>query len=279
MPDVSLYIPCYNASKYIEKCLSSILAQTYPIQEILIVDDGSTDDTVEVVKKFPSIQIVKHPENRGLAAARNTGIRELKFEFIANIDSDCVAEKDWLEQLMKNMTENNIAGVGGKLVETNRSTIPDYWRRVHMKQHWGEDRVINPQWLFGHSSVFRKNALESVNGYLEKFRTNYEDLDLSRRLREKDYTIVYEPQAIVNHLRNDTALSVLNTRWRWTALGVHGPVTILEVIKNLGRNFGRSLKYMGQDIKNDRFSLLGLDFALGFYSGYKDLRSLLCRQS
>lgn len=279
MSDVSLYIPCYNAAKYIEKCLQSILAQTYSIKEILIVDDGSTDNTLEIVKRFSNIRIVKHPENRGLGAARNTGIRELNTEFIANIDSDCVAEKDWLKQLMDNMTDTKIAGVGGKLVESNQSTTPDYWRMVHMKQHWGDEKIVNPDWLWGHSSVFRKSVLDVVNGYQEKFRTNYEDLDLSRRLREKGYTLLYEPQAVVHHLRNDTALSVLNTRWRWTALGVHGPVTALEVVKNLGRNIGRSLKYTGQDIKSDRFSLLALDFALGFYSCYRDLRSLLCRQS
>ena len=279
MTKVSLYIPCYNAAKHIEKCIKNIFVQTYPIDEILIIDDGSVDNTLEIISQFPNLRIVKHPQNRGLAAARNTALRELKTDFIANIDSDCVAEKDWLERLMQNMADEKIAGVGGKLIESNQSTTPDYWRVVHMKQHWGNEKVINPDWLFGHSAVFRKTALESVNGYLEKYRTNYEDLDLSHRLLKKGYTLIYEPQAIVHHLRTDSALSVLRTRWKWTALGVHGRTTGWEVIKNLGRNFGRSIKYMGQDIRNNRFSLLGLDFALGFYSTYADLRGLLCRQS
>jgi biofilm PGA synthesis N-glycosyltransferase PgaC len=279
MPDVSLYIPCYNASRYIEKCLESILNQSYPIQNILIVDDGSTDNTLDLIKKYPNLQIIQHPENRGLAAARNTALHALITTFIANIDSDCIAEKDWLENLMKDFTDEKIVGVGGKLFETNQSTVPDFWRVIHMKQHWGDEKIVNSDWLFGHSAVFRKSALESINGYQEKFRTNYEDLDLSRRLREKGYTVVYEPQAVVHHLRTDTAYSVLKTRWGWTALGVHAPVTGLEIVKNIGRNFGRSLKYMTQDVKNGRFSLLGLDFALGFYSSYADLRSWLCRQS
>ena len=139
--------------------------------------------------------------------------------------------------------------------------------------------MTNPNWIFGHSAVFRKSAWESVNGYQEKFKTNYEDLDFSRRLKEKGDTLIYEPKAKVTHLRTDTAISVLKTRWAWTALGVHGNITSLEVVKNLGRNFGRSFKYLSRDLTNGRFSLLGLDFALGFYSSYADLRSLSCRQS
>ena len=277
MLEVSLYIPCYNASQYIEKCLESILQQNYPIKEILIVDDGSTDNTLEIIKKQSKLRIVQHNDNKGLGTARNTAFQNLQTEFIANIDADCVADKDWLVRLMENFTSEKIAGVGGKLVDINKSSIPDYWRLVHMKQDWGNEKITNPEWLFGHSAVFRKSAWVSVQGYQEKFRTNYEDLDFSRRLKEKGYTLLYEPNAIVNHLRKDTVSSVLKTRWAWTALGVHGNITSMEIIKNIGRNFGRSFKYFSQDLSHGRFSLLGLDFALGFYSSYADLRSVLCR--
>ena len=278
MLDVSVYIPCYNAEKYIRVCIQSILAQTYPIKEILVVNDGSTDRSMEIIRnEFPQVRIVEHPKNLGLACARNTGINNLNTEFIGNIDSDCLAEPIWLARLMDNFTESRVGGVGGVLLESSTHTAPDYFRAIHMCQHWGDQKIVNPPWLFGHSAVFRKTALQSVGGYREKFRTNYEDLDISRRLKDNGVTLVYEPSSLVHHLREDTFYTAIRTRWRWTALGVHGPVTPTEVIKNIGRNFGRSGKYLWMDLRHCRFSLLTLDFALGLYSTYADLRSLECR--
>ena len=278
MHKVSLYIPCFNAEPFIASCLDSILAQTYPIAEILVINDGSTDRSMDIVQKYPQVTIIEHEGNRGLGIARNTALQNAQYDFLANIDSDCIAEPDWLEKLMAQFKEDKIAGVGGRLFETNKDTIPDYWRVIHMRQDWGDQRMINPPWLYGHSVVFRRSVLLEEGGYLEKFRTNYEDLNLSFRLLEKGYKLIYEPGAVVNHLRTDTSYSVIRTRWRWTALGVHGPVTCGEILKNQGRNIARMLKYAGQDIIKRRFALLGLDFALGFYSVYADIRSLICQK-
>ncbi len=277
MKEVTLYIPCYNAEAFIRKCLDSVMAQTYPIRELLIIDDGCTDKTLEIVKEYPQAKVIQHPGNLGLGAGRNTALKSAKTEFIANLDADCVAEPDWLEKLISEMTEETLAGVGGKLLESYQEALPDYWRSIHMKQHWGESILRNPDWIWGHSALFRVSALRKAGGYNEQYRTNYEDLDISRRLRETGFDLAYQPEAVVKHLRRDTSLSVLRTRWRWTALGVHGPITLVEILKNQGRNLGRVLKYAAQDLVHGRLSLLGLDFALGFYSVYADFRSLLCR--
>jgi len=277
MKEVTLYIPCYNAESFIRRCLDSVMAQTYPLQEILVIDDGCTDKTLEIVKEYPKVKVIAHPQNKGLGAGRNTALNSVHTEYIANLDADCVAQPDWLEKLMESMADETLAGVGGRLIESFQSTVPDYWRTIHMKQHWGNQPCRNPDWIWGHSAVFMTAALKKAGGYDEKFRTNYEDIDISGKLRAAGYDLGYQPLAVVKHLRRDTAKSVLRTRWRWTALGVHGPVTPGELIKNQGRNIGRSVKYMAQDICHGRFALLGLDFALGFYSVYLDFRSLKCR--
>jgi glycosyltransferase involved in cell wall biosynthesis len=277
MKEVTLYIPCYNAEPFIRRCLDSVMAQTYPLKEILVIDDGCTDKTLEIVKEYPRVKVIAHPQNKGLGAGRNTALNSVQTDYIANLDADCVAQPDWLEKLMEAMSDETLAGVGGRLIESFQSTVPDHWRTIHMKQHWGNQPCRNPDWIWGHSAVFKTAALRKAGGYNEKFRTNYEDIDISRKLRAAGYDLGYQPLAVVQHLRRDTVKSVLRTRWRWTALGVHGPVTAGEIIKNQGRNIGRSVKYMAQDIRHGRFSLLGLDFALGFYSVYMDFRSLKCR--
>lgn len=283
---VSIYIPCYNASKYLDRCLQSILAQTYPIQTILVVDDGSKDGIGSIVAKYPQVKLIRHPENRGLAAARNTAWQNLDTEYIANLDADCVAEPDWLATLMRNFenTDSNglnqmqtdkskFAGVGGKLVESNLHGVANRWRIAHMSQHWGDDRIQNPKWVYGSNSVYRRSALVEINGYKENYRTNYEDLDLSRRLYEKEYTLLYDPIAKVNHLRNDSIQSILYTRWRWTAVDLEPSITLKKLFRSLGRNIGRSCAYCYRDIKRSGVSsLLLLDLMLGIYSCYKDIK-------
>jgi glycosyltransferase involved in cell wall biosynthesis len=275
---VSLYIPCYNAGKYLDRCLNSIFKQTYPIQTVLVVDDGSKDDTAAIAAKYLQVKLIQHQENRGLAAARNTAWQNLETEYIANLDADCVAEPDWLEILMKNFeqADSKLAGVGGKLVESNLVGVANRWRIAHMSQHWGDDRIQNPKWVYGSNSVYRCSALVEVNGYKENYRTNYEDLDLSRRLYEKGYTLLYGPKAKVNHLRNDSIQSILYTRWRWTAVDLEPPITLIKLVRSLGKNIARGFVYCYRDIKNSGISLLlTLDLMLGVYSCYLDIKCYL----
>ena len=79
---VSLYIPSYNVAKTLKDCIESVLNQTYPIDEILIIDDGSTDETIDIASQY-SVRIVRHNKNLGLAASRNTASRAARNEFVA----------------------------------------------------------------------------------------------------------------------------------------------------------------------------------------------------
>lgn len=99
MPKVSTIIPTYNRAQTLSRAINSVLQQTYPSLELIVVDDGSTDNTSEVVKSFndPRIRFVCHGRNRGASAARNTGIKEAKGEYIAFNDSD----DEWLPQKLE----------------------------------------------------------------------------------------------------------------------------------------------------------------------------------
>ncbi|WP_051463184.1 glycosyltransferase family 2 protein [Deferrisoma camini] len=88
-PLVSVVIPCFNAARYVAETLSSVLAQTYPRLEVIVVDDGSTDGTLDVLHSFrEAVTVVRHDRNRGVAAARNTGAGLARGEFLAFVDAD-----------------------------------------------------------------------------------------------------------------------------------------------------------------------------------------------
>ena len=194
MNRVSLYIPCFNASGYLKECLEAVLKQTYPIYEILVIDDGSTDDTLKIASTF-SVRCISNERNLGLAAVRNIAIRQAKGDLIASLDADCSPDPFWLQRLMEDITDERIAGAGGRVLE-KEGGLADIWRKNHMPQDWGKDRIINPQFLYGANTLFRKNSLEAVGLYNEEYKTNNEDVDISTRLRQKGFSLVYDPQAL-----------------------------------------------------------------------------------
>lgn len=277
---VSLYIPCFNAASTIGFCLKAVFKQTHPLKEVLVVDDVSTDESLKIVSRYP-VKVIKHTENRGLAATRNTAIKNIDSEFIASLDADCIPEPDWLAQLMKRFNSSKIAGVGGRLLETYSSTVFDFWRSVHMKQHWGEKETL-PNFLFGSNAAFRKKALIKAGLYNEKFKTNYEDVDMSLRLKKNDRVLVYEPRAIAHHFKNDNISSILNSYWKWN-ISYYQKGGFYRNTKNftfkIKDNLGLANRYIEEDLDSKRYQLIYLDFLLALHHSLRDLEYFISQKN
>ena len=91
--ELTAYIPCFNAAAYIETSIRSLLDPTRPPDEILVIDDGSTDRSVEIASRFP-VKVIRHERNRGLAAARNTAFANARHKFVGAVDADVFPKKD-----------------------------------------------------------------------------------------------------------------------------------------------------------------------------------------
>lgn len=273
---VSLYIPCFNVEHYIAPVLEGVLRQSLPTDEILIVDDGSADRTVEIAGRYP-VTILRHERNRGLAAARNTGVLRSRNDLVAALDADCVPDAKWLEALVSAMRDPKVAMAGGRLVETNLVDVADRWRQSHMPQDWGDIRIVNPKFVFGSNTVTRKSAVEEAGGYDERLRTNGEDVDLSQRLRARGYDHIYEPDALVRHLRKDSVASVLSAYWRWWRFGVNAYANGVR-LSSIAATFYRAhfctsfLQCAAKDLRERKFELLPLDLLVPVYLPYRDLR-------
>jgi GT2 family glycosyltransferase len=213
---ISLYVPCYNGAAWLERCIDSLLAQTVSVQELLVVDDGSTDESAAIARRRERpVRLVQHERNRGLAVARNTALAHATGEIVASVDADVCASPTWLNHLLEGFDSPRTAAVGGKLMEARQERLADRWRAVHMAQHAGDFPLLNPPVLPGANMAVRKSVVQRLGGYEESFRTNYEDADLKVRLLEVGYQTRYTPAAVAQHLRTDTASSVLRTYWGW----------------------------------------------------------------
>ena len=272
---VSLYIPCYNAERHLHYCLEGVLGQTRPADEIIVVDDGSTDNTVEIARAYP-VKIVKHQQNRGLGAARNTGVMESSHDLVASLDSDCVARPDWLEKLLDCLSAHDTAGCGGRLVERNCSRLPDRWRTHNMRQHWGYEPKVNPLFLFGNNTLYRKSVLLEAGLYDERLRTNFEDVSMSEKIAQRGHILVYEPKAVVEHLRTDTLSSVLRTNWKWRFLGHLYDTNIKDTLRGIRRDRISELRYfLSNDVRRKDIACVALSCAAMVYALVSDVKYLL----
>lgn len=277
MNAVTVYIPCYNAALYLPRVIPAVMNQSYPIEEVLVVDDGSTDRTLEVAKQYIAassypLRIIALGVNKGLAHARNTALNAAKTDFVGSLDSDCAPQETWLEILMSNFKDESIAGVGGKLIESV-ANVPDQWRAVHMQQHWGDKRSINPLWLFGHGTVFRTDRIKEVGCYDERCKTNYEDIQISEALLNRGYILIYEPTAIAMHFKSDSIKSVLDTKFRYGLKKFEKapfrlPIRMAWHIANSGHR-------LVKDFCNRRWSIIPLSILYPFWMIFCELKHRL----
>jgi GT2 family glycosyltransferase len=250
MDRISLYVPCFNGARWIERCLAAIHGQTRPPDEVLVVDDGSTDGSAELARRA-GVVVLSHDANRGLGAARNTAVRAARFPLVASLDADCLAAPEWLATLERRLREGSFAGVGGRLVETYQTTLADRWRTFHMRQHWGDRPLDDPPFLFGNNNLFRKAALEAVGLYDERLRTNFEDVSTSEALRAAGHRLAYEPAAVVHHLRTDTLASVIRSNWRWRFFGYRHDIEWRSLLRALRHDRLDELRYfLGVDARH-----------------------------
>jgi GT2 family glycosyltransferase len=272
---LTVYIPCYNAAPHIAGAIRALLEQTRPADELLVIDDGSSDNTVELASQFP-VRIILHEKNKGLAAARNTAFASASHEFVGAIDADVFPARDWLENLLAPFADPRVAGTGGRLLEAFQKTPADAWRAVHLSQDLGTERLefVHPthKRLGGFGTIFRKQAVESVGGYNEKYRTNYEDVDLCARLLAAGHKLVFEPRAVAYHQRRDSIRSVIRTAWRWDFYFHYFRGGYNHIALKLLLNFRAARALALSHLRSRRFSFLLVDFLLPWIHSSMDLR-------
>jgi GT2 family glycosyltransferase len=224
-PRVVIIIPTYNGVRYLAPCLDSLRRQTYRDFRLLVVDDGSTDDTVTLLHRdYPDVGLIRLPSNGGLARAQNAGIAATDSELVAVLNNDTEAEPSWLERLVAAMDARPDAwAVAGKLrLWDRRGTLHamgdgvgtdgvprnlGVWERD--AGQWDDGRWIwGPQ---GGAALFRRSALTALTQpgvgtpYDASLFMYCEDVDLNWRARLAGYETAHAPDAIVYHHLSATA--------------------------------------------------------------------------
>jgi GT2 family glycosyltransferase len=199
-PSVSVVVCSYNGGSTLEQCLRSLCALDYPDFEVIVVDDGSTDNTPAIVARFPDVRSIRQT-NRGLSAARNVGLHEATGEIVAYTDSDCFADRDWLTLLVERLEESGAAAVGGPNL-----TPEDGWLAACVAASPGQPTHVlesdqEAEHIPGCNMAFRRDALLTIHGFDPVFRKAGDDVDICWRLQQAGQWITFAPGAFVWHHR------------------------------------------------------------------------------
>lgn len=221
---VSIVIPAYNAAKTLGACLAACKKQTHRDLEIVVVDDGSTDDTAAIAQAVKGVRCIRQ-ENAGPAAARNRGARETQGEIIAFTDSDCVPQRDWVARLAA-CFEEDVAGVGGTYgIENPQSLLARLVHEEIAARHAAFDREVD--FLGSFNVAYRRDAFEAAGGFNEDFRqASGEDNDLAYRLHAAGHRLLFCPEAVVGHVHPERLGAYLRTQarhgfWRMKLYKLH----------------------------------------------------------
>lgn len=200
-PKVSVVVCSYNGAATLRRCLESLMEVDYPDYEVVLVDDGSTDDTPEIAADFPQI-LYRRQENRGLSVARNVGAELANGEIVAYTDSDCEADPHWLRYLVQAMEDQQVEAIGGP----NITPIGSSWTAYCVAASPGNPSHVmlddhHAEHVPGCNMAFKRSTLLGIGGFDPQFRQAGDDVDICWRFLDADLPIGYASGAMVWHHR------------------------------------------------------------------------------
>jgi len=201
LPKVSIVVCSYNGARTLRDCMSSLQDLHYPDYEIILVDDGSKDNTQPIMQEFPGVRNIRQ-KNRGLSVARNVGIAAATGEVVAFTDSDCMADRDWLYFLVHTLLSSDFAAVGGPNISPPAT---DWIQATVGAAPGGPSHVLLTDTIAEHvpgcNMAYHKWALEMIGGFDPEYRKAGDDVDVCWRIMQLGYQIGFSPAAVVWHYR------------------------------------------------------------------------------
>lgn len=218
MPAISVVITNYNGKHFLEACLSSLEKQTFQDFEVILVDNNSSDGSVDYVKEtFPKVRLITSSENLGFCGGNNLGIREAKGEYVALLNNDAEAHPQWLEKLKTALDAHADVGFcASKMLRRDQPDIIDAAggifyacgvgdQRGHLEKEDG--RFGETEYVFSAcagAAMYRKAMLDDIGLFDEEFFAHGEEVDLSFRAQLRGYRCLFVPDAVVYHAGGGT---------------------------------------------------------------------------
>ena len=213
-PRVSVIVVCWNSADTLGRCLDQLLEQDYPDYEVIVVDDGSDDETLAVAERRLArgdLQIMRSRRNRGCPHARNLGLAQARGEIVAFVDADGFVAGDWLDRIVETFARDATIGAVASMVfyDGNPLVINGAGGTVN-RQGWAADLSMNepyeraqvaPEALYpmGCGMALRRKAIDDVGPFDDRMLNYYDDVNYGVRLWRAGHRVVVAPDAWIDH--------------------------------------------------------------------------------
>ncbi len=211
---VSVIINAYNEEEDIGDCLDSLVEQTYDDFELVVVDDGSTDGTMEIVESYNGqFEMKTHrTEHVGLKKARKKGVKRASGEIVITIDADEILREDFLENMLEGFEDDEVGAVGGVLRSEGEGWVTEAYGALNQAFYALRAEGGEADWIQGGCSAYRRDALEDVGGLArEKVSA---DKDISWKLKEASWKVVLKDDAVAYHRDPQSVDSVMKREYK-----------------------------------------------------------------
>jgi GT2 family glycosyltransferase len=206
-PAVDVVIPVYGERQQaLTETLSACANQTYPINRILVVDDGSPQAVClpTWAQAYPQVSLLRLAENRGISAARNAGIARSNSPLLACINTDVLPDPDWLATCAKYLlSQPRLGACYTRIVSIHPNRLLTRWRMRFQESKYGDQTKFTP-FAHGHAVLFRKEAIEAVGGYDPRLRLHHEDSDICFRMRDAGWETLYIAESRCISIQEDS---------------------------------------------------------------------------
>lgn len=207
--DVTVVVPNYNGAHLLPETLAALRAQDAPELEVIVVDNGSSDGSLEMLGAEPQVRVLALRKNTGFAGAANAGVRASERRWVVVLNSDARPQRGWLTALLAHVEDSDVWAWGSVLVDPQGmiESAGDGWRHGTSAYKLLEGRSLDllpqePYEVFavpGAAPMFRRDVFVELGGFDERFFLYYEDIDLAWRARLRGYRAVLIPDAHVVH--------------------------------------------------------------------------------
>ncbi len=214
----SVIVPTHNREKSLKECILALLNQSFDDYEIIIVDDGSSDGTPQMIKglqkEHKNLRYLRQ-KNMGPGIARNNGVKNARGKIVVFTDDDCIAERTWLKEMVDSFKKENIGVVGGGYIFHEEKGLIGLWQSCNVKRGISEGRLKDPSFFESNNLAMLKKVFLEVGGFNPLFgpKDGSEDFNLNYQTFKKGYKLVFNENAKVKHLHKMNLGGVLKQNY------------------------------------------------------------------